>query len=157
MDRQEIRDKYNRIRGYIEKMADGAQRMLDQHFHTVGCIKYAQLIGPVRLVREIGPCDQRNRIEHQRRKPRHRLGVGTQSGVRALQQIRENVLLEIVADFHRMTLRVEPSPRPREFAAEIAEHPRSLRERQRAWPHPLGAERRFAPAFRSVALAVGHG
>jgi len=36
MDRQEIRDKYNRIRGYIEKMADGTQRMLDQHFHTVG-------------------------------------------------------------------------------------------------------------------------
>ena len=78
--------------------------------------------------------------------------------IEAREQDGQKLALKIIADFHRVALRVELGPGLSEFEAEILHGIVAQLVRKLAWPDPLHAQRRFAPALGAFAAAVldGH-
>ena len=68
----------------------------------------------------------------------------------------QNLLLEFVSDFERMSRTLEAGPRLGEHDAELLEFLIPVLVREAARPDPLDTERRLSPAFGSSPLCVGH-
>ena len=111
---------------------------------------------PHQLSKGIMHRDIERRTAHQRRQPGHAFTSDTARRRAAFQQGWQDLLLEVVANFHRMPRPRKLHPSLRQLHAEILQCLRPLGERKRTGPDPRRAQRRFAPALCRLSIAVHH-